>query len=71
MSGGELGRLSAVDDRGGDVRCEPAQAKQNIKVVGCDPIFASDIVHGAGGILGEPPLNVVSASDDAQKAHIG
>ena len=49
----ELWRLPAVDNRGGDVRCEPAKAQQDIEVGGRDALFAGDVMHGEACVFGE------------------
>jgi hypothetical protein len=34
-------------------------------------LFASEIMHGDGRVFSEASLNVLSACDDSQEAHIG
>ena len=67
----ELWWLPTVDDRRGDIRREPAQAQYDIKVVRCNSLLVSDVMHGQGCVFGEAPLNVIGARDDSQEAHIG
>jgi hypothetical protein len=66
----ELWRLPTVDDRSGDIRCEPGEAEQSVDVSGRDPLLARDVVHGEVRVLGEAPLNVVSPRDNSQEAHV-
>ena len=67
----ELWRLQAIDDGRSDVRREPAQAQNDVQIVGCNALVASNVVHGEGSVLREAPLHIVGAREDTQEAHIG
>jgi hypothetical protein len=67
----EVQWLLAVDDCCGDVRCEPAQAQQDIDVAGRNALFACDVMDGELRIFSKSRVDVMGACDDPQKTHVG
>ena len=56
--GGELRRLSAIDDGRGDVGRQPGKTQKGVEV-GCrHALLASDIVYGQLGVLDQARLDV-------------
>src|ERR1700722_9535781 len=66
----ELWRVSNVEDRGGDIRCEPREAEQRVDIGGRDLLLVRNVVHGKSRVLGEACLDVVSPRDNSQEVHV-
>src|SRR5437763_15736877 len=67
----ELLRLATVDNGRCDVRRQPGKTQEGINVGGAHTLVARDVVYGQVGILTQPPLDIVRASDNSEQARIG
>jgi hypothetical protein len=70
LLGIELWWLPTIDDCSGDVRREPRQAQQGVDVSGRDSFLACDVVNSEPRVLSKASLEVVSATDNSQQAHV-
>ena len=63
-------RLPAIDDRRGDIGCEPGQAQQRVKVCRAQASRSRDVTHIEFRVSREPCLEFMGASNKFQQARI-